>query len=201
MEEAAGDCTNLHMFYPAFVYGFWSLIRATRPGAIPEDAVHILKPALKGGTTTNEIRVSDLAFRADGRVANQVIQYAQALEGLAGRTGVRDDVSKYEAVAMSMVSPDGTTIGEVLTDFPASNSILDSQGFFKTIFREYDMRFVYQAPAMASTTRRHIWDPESPVLKDSRAAEIAVRIGDETDDADGHDLDADSNGNATEPTS
>jgi len=28
MEEAAGDCTNLHMAYPALVYGFWHLLRA-----------------------------------------------------------------------------------------------------------------------------------------------------------------------------
>jgi hypothetical protein len=197
LEEAAGDCTNLHMFYPALVYGFWSLIRANRPGTISEDAAHILKPAVKGGVASNEIRVADLAIRADGRVANQIIQYAHALEGLAGRSGIRDDVSKYEAVAMSMVNPDGTAIGEVLTDFPAPNSVLDSKNLFKTIFREYDLRFVYQAPALAkrpleSTTRRHVWDPESAILKDSRAAEIDVRVGEEPNDWEDEDTEGES---------
>jgi hypothetical protein len=179
LEEAAGDCTNLHMFYPALVYGFWSLIRANRPGVISADAAHIFKGATKGGVTSNEIRVADLAIRADGRVASQIIQYAQALEGLAGRSGVRDDVSKYEAVAMAMVNPDGNAIGEVRTDYPAANSVLDSRDFFKTMLREYDLRFVYQAPALATVTRRHVWDPESPALTDPRAAEIDIRIGDE----------------------
>jgi hypothetical protein len=180
LEEAAGDCTNLHMFYPALVYGFWSLIRATRPGTIPPDARHIFTPTTKGGVTSNEIKVADLAFRADGRVSNQIIQYAQALEGLAGRSGVRNDVSKYEAVAMAMVSPDAKTIGEVLTDYPAPNTVLDSQNFFKTMLREYDLRFVYQAPAMATITRRHVWDPESSVLSDPRAADLEVRVAEET---------------------
>jgi hypothetical protein len=180
LEEAAGDCTNLHMFYPALVYGFWSLIRANRPGVIPADSTHILKPAVKNGVTTNQVRVSDLAIRADGRVASQIIQYAQALEGLAGRNGVRDDVSKYEAVALTMVNPEASAAGEVLTDYPAPNGVLSSQAFFKTILREYDLRFVYQAPALAGATRRHVWHAESPVFEDSRVGqEIEVRIGDE----------------------
>src|SRR5205085_9345621 len=99
--------------------------------------------------------------------------------GLAGRSGVRDDVSKYEAVAMAMVSPDAKTIGEVLTDYPTPNTVLDSQNFFKTLLREYDLRFVYQAPAMAGITRRHVWDPESPVFTDPRAADLEVRVGEE----------------------
>src|SRR5437762_3146836 len=30
MEEAAGDCTNLHISYPTLVYGFLHVMRATR---------------------------------------------------------------------------------------------------------------------------------------------------------------------------
>ena len=45
------------------------------------------------------------------------------------------------------------------------------------MFQEYDLRFVYQAPAMSSITRRHVWDPESPALSDARAADIDVRVG------------------------
>ena len=30
MEEAVGDCTNLHISYPALVYGFLQVMRANR---------------------------------------------------------------------------------------------------------------------------------------------------------------------------
>ena len=38
LEEAVGDCTNIHMAYPALVYGFLMLVRANRGGPIPRVA-------------------------------------------------------------------------------------------------------------------------------------------------------------------
>jgi hypothetical protein len=35
MEEAAGDCTNLHIAYPALVYGFLHVLRANLEGDVP----------------------------------------------------------------------------------------------------------------------------------------------------------------------
>ena len=32
MEETIGECTNLHITYPALVFGYLFLIRANRPG-------------------------------------------------------------------------------------------------------------------------------------------------------------------------
>ncbi len=180
LEEAAGDCTNLHMVYPALVYGFWSLLRCNRPGSIPRDFAHIFKPDPKSKEPSNEIQIQDLAVRADGRVANSIIQYGQALEGLTGRNGVRDDVSKYEAVAITLVDSDGERIGQLVDSYPATTSPLRIDTFFRTIYREYDLRFVYQAPALARITRRRLWDPASPVFADSRIGpEVQPRIGDD----------------------
>jgi hypothetical protein len=98
LEEAAGDCTNLHLVYPALVYGFWSLIRSNRPGPIPHDSKHILSPLKKRGLAADEVRIADLAIRADGQVASQIIQYGQALEGLAGRSGI---VTTFQSTKLS----------------------------------------------------------------------------------------------------
>ena len=38
LEEAGGDCTNLHLTYPSLVYAFWSVLRANRPGPVPRNA-------------------------------------------------------------------------------------------------------------------------------------------------------------------
>ena len=38
LEEAVGDCTNLHIAYPALVYGFLHLLRGNRNGPLPPDS-------------------------------------------------------------------------------------------------------------------------------------------------------------------
>ena len=175
MEEAAGDCTNLHIAYPALVYGFWNLLRANAPGRIPKNAYHIFN--VKRGIEEVDVDVTDLALMNDGEVASSIVRYHQALEGLTGRTGVRDDVSKYEAVALTLVSPDANTLGEVVQSYPREHSALRIDGFFEALYREYDLRFVYGAPALETTTRRIVWSPLSPVLEDKRIKGFNARIG------------------------
>ncbi len=86
MEEAVGDCTNLHISYPALVYGFFQVIRANREGqGVPKN---------------------DVAMRADGGVTEAISRYHDVLARLAGRNDVRDDATKYEAVALALVSSD-----------------------------------------------------------------------------------------------
>ncbi len=43
MEEAVGDCTNLHISYPNLVYGFLHVIRANPEGPLAVEAAHFLK--------------------------------------------------------------------------------------------------------------------------------------------------------------
>ena len=74
MEEAVGDCTNLHISYPALVYGFLHVIRATHE-------LHAPMP-------------NDIAIRADGSIAEYIVRYRDALSRLAGRVDVRNEISR-----------------------------------------------------------------------------------------------------------
>lgn len=172
MEEAAGDCTNLHMSYPALVYGFWNVLRANREGPVSERDRRILKE--KDG----QLDIADVAIFTDGRIANSIVRYHHALTGLGGRDGIRDDVSRYEAVALSLVSADGSSAGEVVDEFPTTESPLRWHDFFSTVYGQYDLRFIYQAPALEKVTRRLEWSPKSPVLEDARVQGFDVRVAD-----------------------
>jgi hypothetical protein len=156
MEEAVGDCTNLHISYPALVYGFLQVLKATRegPGVEPNDA----------------------ALRASGDVSDFVSRYHDVLSRLAGRSDVRNDVTKYEAVALVLASPEKSSLGDILEAYPPPNSPLLIQGFFDRIFRQYEQRFIFAAPGLEPTTRRLEWDPSSPVLEDRRAAAYEPRV-------------------------
>lgn len=48
--------------------------------------------------------------------------------------------------------------------------------FFSTIYRQYELRFVYGAPDLQHATRRLEWDPESPALRDIRFEGFDARI-------------------------
>ena len=120
--------------------------------------------------------VADVALLADGQVAPSIQRYHQAMAGLAGRDGVRDDSSRYEAIAMTLVEAGDEQIGKLLSTYPPLDSPLLFRDFFKKVYGQYDLRFVYQAPALETVTRRIAWDPGSTALRDSRAAELDQRI-------------------------
>ena len=156
MEEAVGDCTNLHIAYPALVYGFLHVLRANveREGVPPNDVV----------------------IRRDGTVSEAIIRYHDVVARLSDRDDVRAEVSKYEAVAMALVAPNRADFGTVIDAFPPSDSPLRLEIFFDKLYTSYDLRFVFAAPSLESTTRRVEWDPESPVLADSRVHEFNPRV-------------------------
>ena len=157
MEEAVGDCTNLHIAYPALVYGFFHVIRANRRGA--------------------GIPPNDVALAADGCVTEAIRRYHDVLARLADRSDVRADATKYEAIALALVSADATAAGRVLKEFPENDSPLLLKDFFGKLHAQYDQRFVYAAPALESVTRRVEWDSGSPIVQDARTAGYTVRIG------------------------
>jgi hypothetical protein len=156
MEEAVGDCTNLHIAYPTLVYGFLQVMRANleEPGAPP----------------------NDVAICHDGQVADSIRRYHDVLTRLANREDVRAETTKYEAVALALVNPDPPSEGEIITTFPPAGSSLLLADFFEKLYAQYDRRFIYAAPALETTTRRLEWDPESPVLSDSRIDGYVPRI-------------------------
>ena len=98
MEEAVGDCTNLHIAYPNLVYGFLHVLRANREGPRGAEETEILRANPDGGVASN-----DIAIRSDERVADSIERYHDVLLGLAGRRGIRNDITRYESLALALV--------------------------------------------------------------------------------------------------
>ena len=139
MEETIGECTNLHITYPALVLGYLVLLRANR----------LVERALDDAE----------------EVAEMIIRFHNALRQLAGRRGIRNDVSRYEAIGFGLVEMHGDTKGALLSSYPPSDSPLNLAGYFDMLYARYDERFVVSAPDLAKVTRRCEWDPASPGLE------------------------------------
>ena len=149
MEEAVGECTNLHMTYAALVIGYFSVLRAHREGSDPD------------------LGKNDVAFEKDGSLVDGIVRYHEAFHNLAGRTDLRDTISKYEAVAISLLETSGPNIGQPVGTFPPGDSPLRAELFFNTIYRRYEERFVFAAPIFATrkVTPRIEWDSSSPLFE------------------------------------
>lgn len=157
MEEAIGDCTNLHMTYPALVYGFLHLIKCNRAG-------------------DSDVLPDDVSVDANGCATDAVVRYHDVLAGLTGRQLVRNEISKYEAVALLMVdAANGTGAPGAYAAFPTGDSITRFENFFPRIYRVYDQRFPYVAASMKGV-ERVVWDPDSPAF-----AELAETNGRDLD--------------------
>lgn len=159
LEETIGECTNIHIGYPTLVFGYLFLMRANREG--------------RGVAST------DVVVDRSGRPVEGVVRFHQALSAMTGRLGVRNDASRYEAIAMAMIEVSGRHSGELVTDFPASESPIHFERFFDTLYRRYDERYVVSAPRLARRTRRLEWSVDSPALKADglQALDYGIRIG------------------------
>ena len=158
MEEAVGECTNLHMTYAALVIGFFSVLRAHRAGSDPA------------------LAVNDVALQKDGNPVDVIVRYHEAFKQLEGRADLRDTISKYEAVSLALVETSGPNTGKLLDTFPTKESPLRFERFFETIYRRYDERFVFAAPILArrKVTPRIEWDSNSPLFSD----DLLKQLGD-----------------------
>ena len=175
MEEAVGDCTNIHIAYPALVYAFLHVIRANRAGRPPESAHGILELDDKSG----ELKPADLALGRDGKPTPGLVAYHDALARLTGRRDLRDDASRYEAAALFLVSPEDGSVGEMIDTYPPRDSPLRIVSFFETVYRQYELRFVYGAPSLRPLTRRHFWHPESNAFKHVGSSNFELRIAED----------------------
>lgn len=144
MEEAVGDCTNLHLRYPGLVYGFFHLIKANRPG--------------QPGVTPRDVSVLE-----DESIAPVVQRYITTLEGLAGRKLWREDPSAYEAVALIMVESTEDRAGEIFIGIPTESSLYAAR-FINTLLTTYDIRYPYVAVSVREAKRVE-WDPDSPLFE------------------------------------
>lgn len=173
LEEAVGDCTNIHIAYPALVYGFLHLMRANREGPVPENGMNFL---IDKDKQNSDVLDADVAIWANGEVDTSIKRYHDALARLAGRRDMRDDITRYESMAVVLVSPGESTLGETVSTYPPLDSPLHFDRFFSSIYQQYDLRFVYGAPNLAGMTRRLAWDPDSPAISHECIAGIEPRI-------------------------
>lgn len=173
MEETIGECTNLHITYPALVFAYLFVIRANQQ---QEEA--IAGAASEQAPAARQLAANDISIRKGGEPVESIIRFHSALRELSGRRGIRDDVSRYEAVSLAMIDMRLERAGSVLASFPSSDSVLRIEQFFKTMYLRYDERYVYSAPELKKVTNRLEWSPSSPALQTIRsmAPEFEPRV-------------------------
>ncbi len=167
MEEAVGDCTNLHIAYPPLVCGYLFVMRANRAEEIglvrqPEPQQQPIRPVAE----------NDVALDDRGRPVPAVRRFHAALRELADRRGIRDDVSRYEAIALALASTRPEEVGEIINEFPDPGGALRFEGFFDTLYRQYDERFVYAAPDLKKVTARKEWARASTAFSATALADM-----------------------------
>lgn len=173
MEETIGECTNLHITYPALVLGYLVLVRANRQAepALAE-AAEIVEEAEAG--LTRALAANDIAMTEAGAPVAGIVRFHNALREMAGRRGIRDDISRYEAIGLGLVEMQGESRGSLLGSFPPEESTLRLEGFFDGLYARYDERFVVSAPDLARVTRRLAWDETSLGL-DAQGLDYPIR--------------------------
>lgn len=134
MEEAPGDCVNIHMMYPGFVFGFLHLIKFAK--------------------TTDVKSPNDASFDAQGRPLESLIRYHNALSALTGRATITDPQMRYEAVGL-LVYRCLDVKAEVWPNYPALESPIHYSKFFQKLYDTYDLRYAY--PDSSGRNHRKLW--------------------------------------------
>jgi len=143
MEEAPGDCVNIHMMYPGFVFGFLHLIRFAK--------------------TTDVSSPNDASFDAQGQPLESIVRYHNALSALTGRGTITDPQMRYESVGLLVYRClDGKA--EVWRDYPASDSPIHYSKFFQKLYDTYDLRYAY--PDSSGRNHRKLWVVQSGTFVD-----------------------------------
>ena len=168
MEETIGECTNLHITYPALVFGYFFIVRANR-----QDEETASVAVTDATTPAKQLAANDIAIQRGGEPAEAILRFHAALKDLTGRRGIRDDVSRYEAVTLAMVETGTAEAGKLLPSFPPASSLLRLEEFFKALYLRYDERYVYAAPDLKKLTRRREWSPDSPAFSE----QVATTLG------------------------
>jgi len=124
MEEALGDCANVHMMYPGFVFGF----------------LHFIKFA-----STCDIARADASFDAAGNPLPHLLRYHDVLVSLSGRATITDPATRYESVGLIVYEcKDRRT--QVYPHYPPPSSPVHYARFFERLYQFYDLRFSYPFP-------------------------------------------------------
>jgi len=157
MEETIGECTNLHITYPAMVFGYLFVIRANRAAEV------VAELATEESLPARTLAANDIAVQRGGEPVEAILRFHAALRELTGRRGIRNDGSRYEAVALALIETTGAETGDVLAGFPPHDSPLRLDQFFQALYLRYEERYLYGAPELKAITQRLAWSPMSPV--------------------------------------
>src|SRR5258707_15162545 len=116
------------------------------------------------------------ALQTQNSVVDSITRYHDTMARLTNRTDGRSEPSRYEAVALTLGNTVAPDRGVLLTSYPPPDSALFFGNFFPTLYRAYDFRFVYAAPALKSVTQRLEWAADSPALSLAQAGGLIPRI-------------------------
>jgi len=181
MEETIGECTNLHITYPALVIGYFVVLRANRsvqdaldaPRLGPDEgiAVGADEQSDDGAAPSGieKIERNDVAILSSGEPNEEIRRFYMALSEMTGRRGIREEISRYEAIGMALIEPRGDQAGNLFPGFPPTQSLLNPDRFFPALYQQYDERFVFGAPLLAGRTRRREWAVASPLFETATA--------------------------------
>jgi hypothetical protein len=123
MEEALGECTNVHLMYPGFVFGFLHFLRFRN---------------------INGAEKPDASFTQKGKPLPAITRYHEVLNSLSGRRLITDPVMRYEAVGLVVYSCDA--VAGVWKGFPPLSSEVHFSKFFDVLYKLYDLRYAYPDP-------------------------------------------------------
>jgi hypothetical protein len=162
MEEAPGDCANIHMMYPGFVFGF----------------LHLIKFAQLADVKSS----NDVSFDAQGRPLESLVRYHNALSALTGRTTISDPPMRYEAIGL-LVYRCVQGKAEVWPNYPPAGSPIHYSKFFQKLYDIYDLRYAY--PDSSGRNHRKMWAVPSGAFADKidsttgHSWEARLSVGDE----------------------
>ena len=136
MEEALGECTNIHLMYPGLVFGFLHLIKFSKESEVgnPQDS----------------------SFGEDEEPLPPIRRYHEVLMALAGRNTITDPGMRYESVGLLVYRCRGSR-AEVWPRFPSSDSPVHFSKFFQRLYDLYDLRYSYPDPD--GRNARKEWQP------------------------------------------
>ena len=123
------------------------------------------------------VKKTDIAILSDGRPVEGIVRYHSALRELSGRRGIRDDVSRYEAIALGLVESNAGPAGTILASIPDPESSLRLERLFKAIYERYEERYVYAAPTLQGVTARLQSAETSPLFHDPAHQSLLLRLG------------------------
>jgi hypothetical protein len=144
MEEAPGDCVNIHMMYPGFVFGFLHLIRFGR---------------VEDGLSAN-----DASFDANDRPLESIVRYHNALCALTGRVSITDPPMRYESIGLLVYRCVEGKV-EIWSNYPAADSPIHYSRFFPRLYDAYDLRYAY--PDARGQNHRKSWITSTGILADT----------------------------------